>query len=273
MSEKKKPSKNTGKVFPKKDKGHKTGGIMAAYKKVLQHIASFTGIVDELRVNTVKGKGISTRAVDPAHVVMRELQIKEGPKLLIVNDYELGLDLDRLKSIIPYMPDDEIAVGFKDYGKWVTFSYDHHRPEHKVADLMGMSDPKLPTHTLPGCYHVNIEALIASIRHIEQISSHVKFFINDAGFKVQGLGEKDNYTGKFPGTCEDWDESKGSDTLTSIYSLDYIDTILTTYKKLKFEHVWIQMGQDYPGIFEVEVNEGDYQFYDRTILAPRIENE
>jgi len=255
-----------------KDKGHKTGGIMAAYKKVLKHIASFSSITEEVRVHCVKGTGISIKAVDPAHVAMRELTVKVGPKLLVINDKEIGIDLDKLKKLIPLMPNEEIAVGFVDYGNRITYSYGHHRPEHKVADLLGMSDPKIPTLTLPGCYRANIMNLISSVKHIETMSRLIKFEVCNGGFNVKGSNGGDEYTGKFPGTCMDFDPDAGEGTLTSVFSIDYIMTVLRTYKSMGFEDVWIQLGDDYPGIFEVEVNDGDYQFYDRFILAPRIEN-
>lgn len=277
MSEKKKgkkksKKKSTTEFRPNPDMQAST--IMGCKKKVLEHICTFGSIVDEVKLDIDKEKGIFIKAVDPAHICMRELHIKPGPNLAIVNPMNIGIDVDKLKNIVPLMPkEDEVAVGIQDYGNTITFAYGHHFTAYKFVDLLGLSDPKMPTLKLPGCYRADVDALMESVKHIEVISSHIKFISNDGGFVVSGLGDKDSYSGMFWGTCVDFDNTLGEGDNKSIYSIDYFDSILRAFKKMKFEEMWIQVGQDYPGIFEVEVNEGDYQFHDRFVLAPRIENE
>jgi hypothetical protein len=138
---------------------------------------------------------------------------------------------------------------------------------------MGMSSPKLPTLTLSGCYLVDIESLYESIKHLDTMSCHIKIFADKDGLRVEGLSDVDNYTGKFPGTCHDWNDEKGYIEVHTIFSLDYFTKVLLAYRKMKFQDIWLQIGHDYPGIFEVEENGTDYDFHDRFILAPRIENE
>lgn len=248
----------------------KAGAIMTVKKSVLRHICSFSNIVDEMKITVSRKDGILIKAVDPAHVLMRELHIKPSHLLIIDRDMEIGVDLDRLRSVLPVIAEgDEIAIGCTEGLSMLTLAYGHHYLEVTPADLMGLSDPKMPTLKHPGCYRVNVDDLQESVKLVEGLSSHIRFEGDPGGFSVLGEGAHRKYKGNFPGTCIDFDNTIDGDFARVIWNVHYVDGILRTYKSMKVTEVWLQLRTDYPGIFEIE----DQGFHDRHLLAPRIENE
>ena len=247
--------------------------IMTCYKKVLKHICTFNNMVSEMKVEFSVEEGIIIKAVDPAHVWMRELHIKPGPCLRVWMDLEIGLDLEKLSPLIALMPvDEEIEVRYKDGGKKLTLAYGNHSPGIAAADMTGYVAHKMPHMNLPGCYMVDLETLLDSIKHIEPLSDRLELVSDAGGLEVRGCNEKDDYTGKYPRSCVDFNPKESARENKSVFGVNYIYDSLMAFKKMKFGTVWLQLGDDYPGVLEVEESDGDYQFHDRILLAPRIEN-
>jgi hypothetical protein len=259
------------KVKPQSEE--ETGWIMTATKEVLEHIASFSTICDEIKVHVIKTKGIHIKAVDPAHVAMRELTIRLTPALKVHTDFEFGIDLDMFKCLIPLMGRHEIEVWFRDFGNTVEFRYGRHVYEMKPADIMGMSDPKIPTMKLSGCYRADIREVLESLKHIEGLSNHIHIRGDTEGFNIIGLGDKDTYKGKFPGTCMDYDISLEGSEFHVLFSLDYFGNVVRTFKKLSDGDMYLQLRTDYPTILEINEEEGAVRYLDQFMVAPRIENE
>ena len=90
------------KKYERKKKGKKEsfnvlpGGIMTIDKRVLKHICSFTDVQDEVMVKVIGDEGIFILAVDPAHVMMRDLHIKPSPLVVLERDVKFGIDLSKL---------------------------------------------------------------------------------------------------------------------------------------------------------------------------------
>ena len=68
---------------------------------VLKGIIDVTNpLVNEVKFN-ITPKGISLRAVDPAHVAMVDLQVKNDAfEEFKASEMELGIDMDKLSSIM-----------------------------------------------------------------------------------------------------------------------------------------------------------------------------
>lgn len=249
-----------------------SGSIMTISKRAMAHICSFSNIVDEMKIHVIKSKGLRIIGVDSAHVMMRDMTIEECPNLQIDNDFEMGVDLDKMKEMLMGVKKDEnVTIGFKQNGRIITFAYGHHYHEKKAVDILGMPDPKIPNLQHHGCYRVRIESLLASLEQIECLTSHVRLEGDKDDFKIVSLDNTDAYTGNFKGTCEDFDKSIDGSSILVLFSLDYFGDMVRTYDELKLPYLRIHIRTDYPAIFEVWKDDGDYPFYDRHIIAPRIE--
>jgi len=77
---------------------------------VLKGIIDVTSpLVNEVKINITQ-KGISLRAVDPAHVAMVDLQINDKAfDEYKANDMELGIDMDKLGSIMRRASSDDVV--------------------------------------------------------------------------------------------------------------------------------------------------------------------
>ena len=77
---------------------------------VLKGIIDVTSpLVNEVKINITQ-KGISLRAVDPAHVAMVDLQINDKAfDEYKANDMELGIDMDKLGSIMRLASSDDVV--------------------------------------------------------------------------------------------------------------------------------------------------------------------
>lgn len=249
-----------------------SGSIMTVSERVMEHICSFSSIVDEMKIHVIKGEGLRIIGVDPAHVMMRDMTIEECPNLQIDNDFEMGVNLDKMKEMLMGVKKDEnVTIGFKQNGRIITFAYGHHYHEKEAVDILGMSDPKIPNLQHHGCYRVRIKSLLASLEQIECLTSHVRLEGDGSDFKIVSLGNTDTYTGNFKGTCEDFDKSIDVSSILVLFSSDYFGDMIRTYNKLELIHVIIHIRTNYPAIFEVWKGDGDYIFHDRHIIAPRIE--
>ncbi len=249
-----------------------SGSIMTVSERVMAHISSFGNIVDEMKIHVIKGKGIRITAVDPAHVMMRDMTIKECPNLQIDNDFEMVVDLDKMKEMLVSVKKDEnVAIGFKQNGRIITFAYGHHYHEKEAVDIFGVSDPKIPDLQHPGFYRVSVKSLLATLEQVECLTNHIRLEGDEGNFKIVGVGSTDTYTGNFNVSCEDFDNRMGGSDILVLLSSDYFGTMIRTYDGLKLPYLRIHIRTDYPAIFEVGNDDGDYPFYDRHVIAPRIE--
>ena len=156
-------------------------------------------LVNEAKFN-ITSKGISLRAVDPAHVAMVDLQVKDKAfEEYKANEMELGIDMDKLASIMRLSGSGEI----------ITLEYDEdtNRLIIKIGNLVrkmglidtaGMPDPKMPNLNLPAKVVLKASELNQGVRASEAVSDHLSLTVDKDNFELYAEGDTDTVNLKLP---------------------------------------------------------------------------
>ena len=225
-------------------------------------------LVNEAKFN-ITSKGISLRAVDPAHVAMVDLQVKDKAfEEYKANEMELGIDMDKLASIMRLSGSGEI----------ITLEYDEdtNRLIIKIGNLVrkmglidtaGMPDPKMPNLNLPAKVVLKASELNQGVRASEAVSDHLSLTVDKDNFELYAEGDTDTVNLKLPKDL--LLELNTTTKCKSLFSIDYFSNMI---KPVKGEDpITIMLGNDNP--IRVEFNIADNKGHVTYLLAPRIESE
>jgi len=119
--------------------------------EVLKGIIDVTSpLVNEVKFN-ITPKGISLRAVDPAHVAMVDLQINDKAfEEYKATDMELGIDMDKLGGIMRLSSaDDMVFLEYEEDSNRLIIKIGNLVRRMGLIDTAGMPDPKMPNLNLP----------------------------------------------------------------------------------------------------------------------------
>jgi len=236
---------------------------------VLKGIIDVTSpLVNEVKLN-ITSKGISLRAVDPAHVAMVDLNIKDKAfEEYKASDMELGIDMDKLGSI----------MRLSSAGDMVTLEYDENsnRLIVKIGNLVrkmglidtaGMPDPKMPNLKLPAKVILKASELNQGVRASEAVSDHLALTVNKDNFELFAEGDTDTVNLKLPKDL--LVEINTDSQCKSLFSIDYFSNMI---KPVRGEDpITIMIGNDNP--IKVEFDIADKKGHVIYLLAPRIESE
>ena len=79
-----------------------------------EFIGTVGSLVDEAKIN-VSEEGLQVKAVDPSHVAMIEANLmKSAFDSFEVKDVQMGLDIDKFKSVLTMAGKDEMVILEKD---------------------------------------------------------------------------------------------------------------------------------------------------------------
>ena len=79
-----------------------------------EFIGTVGSLVDEAKIN-VSEEGLQVKAVDPSHVAMIEANLlKTAFDSFEVSDIQMGLDIDKFKSVLTMAGKDEMVILEKD---------------------------------------------------------------------------------------------------------------------------------------------------------------
>ena len=79
-----------------------------------EFIGTVGSLVDEAKIN-VSEEGLQVKAVDPSHVAMIEANLmKSAFDSFDVKDVQMGLDIDKFKSVLTMAGKDEMVILEKD---------------------------------------------------------------------------------------------------------------------------------------------------------------
>ena len=208
----------------------KWGGINMFNAKVksevLKGIIDVTSpLVNEVKFN-ISPKGISLRAVDPAHVAMVDLNVNSKA----FDDYkatemELGIDMDKFSSI----------MRLSSAGDIVTLEYDEdsNRLIVKIGNLVrrmslidtaGMPDSKVPNLDLPAKAIVKASELSKGVRASEAVSDHLALSVDKDSFELYAEGDTDTVNLKLPKDLLIELNSPGK--FKSLFSIDYFSNMI-----------------------------------------------
>lgn len=237
--------------------------------EVLKGIIDVTSpLVNEVKFN-ITAKGVSLRAVDPAHVAMVDLKVESKAfEEYKATEMELGVDMDKLGSI----------MRLSSSGETVSLEYDEetNRLIVKIGNLVrrmglidtaGMPDPKMPNLELPAKVIIKSSELNQGVRASEAVSDHLAVTVNKDNFELYAEGDTDTVNLKLPKDL--LIELNSTGKYKSLFSIDYFSNMI---KSVRGEDaITIQLGNDNP--VRVEFDIADSKGHVTYLLAPRIESE
>ncbi len=237
--------------------------------EVIKGIIDVTSpLVNEIKFN-ITSKGMSLKAVDPAHVAMVELTIKNTAfEEYKSGDMELGIDLDKLSGI----------MRLANSGDIVTLEYDEksNRLIVKIGNLVrrmglidtaGMPDSKVPNLELPAKAIITASELSKGVRASEAVSDHLALSIDKEAFELFAEGDTDTVNLKLPKDLLVELNSPGK--FKSLFSIDYFSNMIKPVKAE--EPITISLGNDNP--IRVDFDIAEKKGHVTYLLAPRVESE
>ena len=237
--------------------------------EVLKGVIDVTSpLVSEVKLN-INSKGISLRAVDPAHVAMINLEIdNKAFEEYKADDMELGIDMDKLAGIMRLSTSgDIVSLEYDETANRLIIRIGNLVRKMSLIDTAGMPDPKMPNLDLPAKAIIKASEINRGVRASEAVSDHLAITINKDNFELFAEGDTDTVNLKLPKDLLVELTSKGK--YKSLFSIDYFSNMI---KPVKGEDtVTIFLGNDNP--VRVEFDIADKKGHVKYLLAPRIESE
>jgi len=236
---------------------------------VLKGIIDVTSpLVNEVKFN-VTPKGISLRAVDPAHVAMVDLEVESKAfEEFKADNTELGIDVDKLSSIMRLSSsDDMVSLDYDEESNRLIVKIGNLVRKMGLIDTAGMPDPKMPNISLPAKVVIKASELNQGVRASEAVSDHLALTVNKDNFELFAEGDTDTVNLKLPKDL--LLELSAASKCKSLFSIDYFSNMI---KSVRGEDpITILLGNDNP--IRVEFNIADNKGHVTYLLAPRIESE
>jgi proliferating cell nuclear antigen len=237
--------------------------------EVLKGIIDVTSpLVNEVKFN-ITSKGLSLRAVDPAHVAMVDLHINDKAfDEYKATEMELGIDMDKLGSIMRLASSgDVVSLEYDEESNKLIVKIGNLVRKMGLIDTAGMPDPKMPNLNLPAKVVLKASELTQGVRASEAVSDHLALTVNKDNFELFAEGDTDTVNLKLPKDL--LIELNTNSKCKSLFSIDYFSNMI---KPVKGEDpITIMIGNDNP--IKVEFDFADNKGHVTYLLAPRIESE
>jgi len=225
-------------------------------------------LVNEVKFN-ISSKGISLRAVDPAHVAMVDLQIKSKAfDEYKADEMELGIDMDKLGGIMRLSSaGDIVSLEYDEEANRLIVKIGNLVRKMGLIDTAGMPDPKMPNLSLPAKIVIKASELNQGVRASEAVSDHIALTVNEDNFELFAEGDTDTVNLKLPKDM--LVELTTSSKCKSLFSIDYFSNMIKSVRG--DDKITMQLGNDNP--IRVEFDIADSKGHVTYLLAPRIESE
>ena len=237
--------------------------------EVLKGIIDVTSpLVNEAKFN-ITPKGISLRAVDPAHVAMVNLQIdSKAFEEYKADEMELGIDMDKLGGIMRLSSSgDMVSLEYDEESNRLIVKIGNLVRKMGLIDTAGMPDPKMPNLKLPAKVILKASELTQGVRASEAVSDHLALTVNTNNFELFAEGDTDTVNLKLPKDL--LVDLNVTSKCRSLFSIDYFSNMI---KPVKGEDpITIHIGNDNP--IRVEFDIAESKGHVTYLLAPRIESE
>jgi len=237
--------------------------------EVLKGIIDVTSpLVNEAKFN-ITPKGISLRAVDPAHVAMVNLHIdSKAFEEYKADEMELGIDMDKLGGIMRLSSSgDMVSLEYDEESNRLIVKIGNLVRKMGLIDTAGMPDPKMPNLKLPAKVILKASELTQGVRASEAVSDHLSLTVNTNNFELFAEGDTDTVNLKLPKDL--LVDLNVTSKCRSLFSIDYFSNMI---KPVKGEDpITIHIGNDNPIRVEFDIAEG--KGHVTYLLAPRIESE
>ena len=237
--------------------------------EVLKGIIDVTSpLVNEVKLN-ISPKGISLRAVDPAHVAMVDLEVKSDAfEEYNAKEMELGIDMDKLGSIMRLSTvGDMVSLDYDNDANRLTVKIGNLVRRMGLIDTAGMPDPKMPNLKLPAKVVVKSSEISQGVRASESVSDHLALSVNKDSFELFAEGDTDTVNLKLPKDL--LVKIDAPSKCKSLFSIDYFSNMIKPVKS--GDPITIHLGNDNP--IQVEFDIANKKGHVTYLLAPRIESE
>jgi len=225
-------------------------------------------LVNEAKFN-VTSKGLTLRAVDPAHVAMVDLELKSTAfDEYKADDMELGIDLDKLSGIMKLASaEDLVSLEYDEESNRLIVKIGNLVRRMGLIDTAGMPDSKVPHLELPAKAIVRASELSKGVRASEAVSDHLALSIDKDSFELFAEGDTDTVNLKLPKSL--LVELHAPGKFKSLFSIDYFSNMI---KPVRGEDtITINLGNDNP--IRVDFDIAEKNGHVTYLLAPRIESE
>jgi len=225
-------------------------------------------LVNEAKFN-ITSKGISLKAVDPAHVAMVELDIKSTAfEEYKSDDMELGIDLDKLSGIMRLADSgDTVSLEYDEKSNRLIVTIGNLVRRMGLIDTAGMPDSKVPDLDLPAKAIITASELSKGVRASEAVSDHLALSVDKEAFELFAEGDTDTVNLKLPKDMLVELSSPGK--FKSLFSIDYFSNMIKPVKA--GDPITIFLGNDNP--IRVDFDIAEKKGHVTYLLAPRIESE
>ena len=227
-----------------------------------------SALVDEVKFN-ITPEGMTLKAVDAAHVAMIEMKVDKGAfESYYADDCELGLDLDKIKSVL------KLASGVEfirmeqnaNLGKLI-FKVGNITRSMTILDTSSMSDPKVPDLHLKAVAGVSVDELKRGISAADSISDHITLRLNPERFELSCEGDTDSVSLSLDkGMLADL---SADEEVCSMYPLDYFSNIIKAVPNGTV--INIELDSNYP--MKIWFDMADNHVSVNYLLAPRVESD
>jgi proliferating cell nuclear antigen len=237
--------------------------------EVIKGIIDVTSpLVNEAKFN-ITSKGISLRAVDPAHVAMVDLELKQTAfEEYNADDMELGIDLDKLSGIMKLAnAGDSVSLEYDEESNRLVVKIGNLVRRMGLIDTAGMPDSKVPHLELPAKVIVKASEISKGVRASEAVSDHLALCIDKDSFELFAEGDTDTVNLKLPKSM--LVELHAPGKFKSLFSIDYFSNMIKPVKS--DDPITINLGNDNP--IRVDFDIAEKNGHVTYLLAPRIESE
>lgn len=224
-------------------------------------------IADEGKFNLSKD-GITTKITDPAHVAMLDLTLnKKAFEEYKADECTLGIDIDKLKDVIKLVgPGETVEILHDEDKNKLIFNIGNITRRMALIDTGGVSEPKVPSLTLPALLTINTDEAKRGIKASEPVSDHVELKVSPDGFEMIAVGDTDTVILKLHRDLLEKLECK--EGVRSLFSLDYLSKVVKTTPS---PNIGLHIGNDLPIDLDFDIANGNGHV--RFLLAPRVESE
>lgn len=237
--------------------------------EVLKGIIDVTSpLVNEVKFN-ITSDAVSLRAVDPAHVAMVDLGVKDKAfEEYEAEEIELGIDVDKLSSIMRLASSgDMVSLDYDEDTNRLVVKIGNLVRRMGLIDTAGMPDPKMPDLDLPAKVVLEASEISQGVRASESVSDHLALSVDKDSFELSAKGDTDTVDLKLPKDLLLELEAAGK--CKSLFSIDYFSNMIKPISS--DEPITMMLGNDNP--IKVEFDIADEKGHVTYLLAPRIESE
>ena len=225
-------------------------------------------LVDEAKFK-ITPKGISINAVDPAHVGLVDVEVKDNSfEEYHADELDLGVDVSKLSGVLKLAgSDDTVSLEYDEHKTMLVLTLGNLVRSMRLIDTSGMPDTKMPKLDLPAKVVLVAEEMKKVVRASEMVSDHIVLTADKD--KVVFYAEGGVDTVDLTLTKDELVELQSADKYRSMLSIDYLSSMIKPAKD--DAQITLLLGNDTP--LRIEFDFADKKGHVTYVLAPRIESE